>query len=407
MKNIVERFISYTRIDTTSADDATTCPSTPNQFVLARQLEEELKELNLKDVHVDEHAFVYATLPANSDRKCPVVGFLAHMDTSNMASGAGIKARIIKNYDGGDIELGNGIYTRVKEYPKIAELKGHDIIVTDGTTLLGGDDKAGIAIIMDAVQKLVSDPEARHGEIRICFTPDEEIGAGIHNIKMEDFPCDYAYTVDGGDIDEVTYENFNAATAVVNFIGNSIHPGDAKGKMINALQLAVDFHSMLPVFERPENTEGREGFNHIVSLQGECEKAQAVYIIRNHDADELERQKGEFTEIAEHMNRMYGREVVDCRVNDSYRNMKEAFTDRMYIVDVVSETLREMGIEPSYTPIRGGTDGAQLTYMGIPTPNLGTGGLFCHGNHEMVSINNMKKMSDIVFNLILNIEKRG
>lgn len=407
MKNIVERFISYTRIDTTSADDATTCPSTPNQFVLARQLEEELKELNLKDVHVDEHAFVYATLPANSDRKCPVVGFLAHMDTSNMASGAGIKARIIKNYDGGDIELGNGIYTRVKEYPKIAELKGHDIIVTDGTTLLGGDDKAGIAIIMYAVQKLVSDPEARHGEIRICFTPDEEIGAGIHNIKMEDFPCDYAYTVDGGDIDEVTYENFNAATAVINFIGNSIHPGDAKGKMINALQLAVDFHSMLPVFERPENTEGREGFNHIVSLQGECEKAQAVYIIRNHDADELERQKGEFTEIAEHMNRMYGREVVDYRVNDSYRNMKEAFTDRMYIVDVVSETLREMGIEPSYTPIRGGTDGAQLTYMGIPTPNLGTGGLFCHGNHEMVSINNMKKMSDIVFNLILNIEKRG
>lgn len=407
MKNIVERFISYTRIDTTSADDASTCPSTPNQFILARQLEEELKELNLKDVHVDEHAFVYATLSANSDRKCPVVGFLAHMDTSNMASGADIKARIIENYDGGDIELGNGIYTRVKEYPKIAELKGHDVIVTDGTTLLGGDDKAGIAIIMDTVQKLVSYPEARHGEIRICFTPDEEIGGGIHNIRLEDFPCDYAYTVDGGDIDEVTYENFNAATAVVNFIGNSIHPGDAKGKMINALQLAVDFHAMLPVFERPENTEGREGFNHIVSLQGECEKAQAVYIIRNHDADELERQKREFTEIAEHMNRMYGREVVDCRVNNSYRNMKEAFADRMYIIDVVSETLSQMGIEPSYTPIRGGTDGAQLTYMGIPTPNLGTGGLFCHGNHEMVSINNIKKMSEIVFNLILNIEKRG
>ena len=407
MKNIVERFISYTRIDTTSADDASTCPSTPNQFILARQLEEELKELNLKDVHVDEHAFVYATLPANSDRKCPVVGFLAHMDTSNMASGADIKARIIENYDGGDIELSEGIYTRVKEYPKIAELKGHDIIVTDGTTLLGGDDKAGIAIIMDAIQNLVNDPDARHGEIRVCFTPDEEIGAGIHNIRLEDFPCEYAYTVDGGDIDEVTYENFNAATAVVNFIGNSIHPGDAKGKMINALQLAVDFHSMLPVFERPENTEGREGFNHIVSLQGECEKAQAVYIIRNHDADELERQKHEFTEIAEHMNRMYGREVVDCRVSNSYRNMKEAFADRMYIIDVVSETLRQMGIEPSYTPIRGGTDGAQLTYMGIPTPNLGTGGLFCHGNHEMVSINNMKKMSEIVFNLILNIEKRG
>ena len=407
MKNIVERFISYTRIDTTSADDASTCPSTPNQFILARQLEEEMKELNLKDVHVDEHAFVYATLPANSDRKCPVVGFFFFFYTSNMASGADIKARIIENYDGGDIELSEGIYTRVKEYPKIAELKGHDIIVTDGTTLLGGDDKAGIAIIMDAIQNLVNDPDARHGEIRVCFTPDEEIGAGIHNIRLEDFPCEYAYTVDGGDIDEVTYENFNAATAVVNFIGNSIHPGDAKGKMINALQLAVDFHSMLPVFERPENTEGREGFNHIVSLQGECEKAEAVYIIRNHDADELERQKREFTEIAEHMNRMYGREVVDCRVNNSYRNMKEAFADRMYIIDVVSETLRQMGIEPSYTPIRGGTDGAQLTYMGIPTPNLGTGGLFCHGNHEMVSINNMKKMSEIVFNLILNIEKRG
>ena len=205
MKNIVERFISYTRIDTTSADDASTCPSTPNQFILARQLEEELKELNLKDVHVDEHAFVYATVPANSDRKCPVVGFLAHMDTSNMASGADIKARIIENYDGGDIELSEGIYTRVKEYPKIAELKGHDIIVTDGTTLLGGDDKAGIAIIMDAIQNLVNDPDARHGEIRVCFTPDEEIGAGIHNIRLEDFPCEYAYTVDGGDIDEARF----------------------------------------------------------------------------------------------------------------------------------------------------------------------------------------------------------
>ena len=407
MKNIIERFISYTQIDTTSADDAKTCPSTPNQFVLARQLVEELNELKLENVHMDEHAFVYATLPANTDKKCPVVGFLAHMDTSNMASGKDIKARIIENYDGSDIELSDGIFTTVKEYPKIAELKGHDIIVTDGTTLLGGDDKAGIAIIMDAVAKLIADPDAKHGEIRVCFTPDEEIGAGIHKIKMDDFPCDYAYTVDGGDIDEVTYENFNAATAVIDFIGNSIHPGDAKGKMINALQLAVDFHSMLPVFERPENTEGREGFNHIVSLRGECEKAQAIYIIRNHDADLLEKQKQEFVFIAEHMNKMYGRKVVDCKVNNSYRNMKEMFAGKMYIIDVISDTLRELGIEPSYSPIRGGTDGAQLTYMGIPTPNLGTGGLFCHGNHEMVSINNMKKMSEIVLNLILNIEKRG
>ena len=407
MKDIIERFISYTKINTMSYDDTGKCPSSDNEFILARQLEEELKGMNLENVHVDDNCFVYATLPANTDKKCSTVGFLAHMDTSNAASGENVKARIIEDYDGKDIELSEGIYTTVKDYPDIAKLKGKSIIVTDGTTLLGADDKAGIAIIMDALQKLVSDPEIKHGTIRVCFTPDEETGSGIHNINKEDFDCDFAYTVDGGEVSEVTYENFNAASAVVNFQGNSIHPGDAKGKMINALQLAMDFHGQLPVFARPEHTEGREGFNHLVSLQGEVEKATAVYIIRNHDAQLLEKQKKQFEIIADYMNKMYEREVVKLNIRNTYRNMKEMFADKMYIIDVVSDTLSELGITPSYSPIRGGTDGAQLTYMGIPTPNLGTGGMFYHGNHELVCIDDMKTMSEVVFNLIQSIEKRG
>ena len=407
MKDIVERFISYTRINTMSYDDSEKCPSSDNQFKLAAQLVEELKELGLDNVHMDDKCFVYATLAGNTDKKCSTVGFLAHMDTSNAASGENVRARIIEDYDGKDIELSKGIYTTVRDYPSIAELKGKSIIVTDGTTLLGGDDKAGIAIIMDAMQKLVNNPEIKHGTIMVCFTPDEEVGSGIHNIDLNEFKCDYAYTVDGGEINEITYENFNAASAVITFNGNSIHPGDAKGKMINALQLAMDFHTNLPPFERPENTEGREGFNHIVALEGGCEKAKAVYIIRNHDIDLLEKQKNEFRYIAEMMNSMYGRQVVDLMIRDSYRNMKVMFADRMYIIDAVSETMKEMGIEPAFTPIRGGTDGAQLTYMGIPTPNLGTGDMFCHGNHEIVCIDDMKLMADLVYNLIQNIEKRG
>ena len=268
MKDIVERFISYTKVDTTSADDSKVCPSNPDEFILAHQLEEELKELGVQDVRVDDKCFVYGLLLANTDKKCDTVGFLAHMDTSNATSGKNIKARVIENYDGEDIELSEGIWTKVADYPQIAKLKGKDIIVTDGTTLLGADDKAGIAIIMDTVQYLQQHPECPHGDIRVCFTPDEEVGSGIGNINLDEFRCDYAFTVDGGAVNEITYETFNAASAQVIVHGNSIHPGDAKGKMINASQVLMDFHAMLPVFERPEFTEKREGFNHLTDMNG-------------------------------------------------------------------------------------------------------------------------------------------
>ena len=407
MKDIVERFISYTKIDTTSVDDSKICPSSYNQFTLANQLEKELKQLGVENAHVDEKCFVYGFIPANTEKPCNVVGLLAHMDTSNATSGKDIKARVIKNYDGGDIELSKGIYTTVEEYPQIKALKGKDIIVTDGTTLLGADDKAGIAIIMDTIQTLVNNPEIKHGDIRVCFTPDEEIGSGISNIDLNEFKCDFAYTVDGGEINAIDYETFNAASAHVIVHGNSIHPGSAKGKMINAIQVAMDFHGMLPVFDRPENTEGREGFNHIVGINGGCEQADSFYIIRNHDADLLEKQKKQFEYIKDHINNMYGKEIVEVDIRDSYRNMKEAFDDKMYIIELADKAISDAGYVPVSTPVRGGTDGSQLTFMGIPTPNLGTGGLFCHGNHEMLCIDDMKAMVKIVINLLGNIVEKG
>ncbi len=406
MERIVERFISYTKIDTTSCENGK-CPSNDNEFILAHQLEEELKQLDLQDVHVDEHGFVYGTLPSNSTVKCDTVGFLSHMDTSDAASGKNVRARIIENYDGRDIVLNEGIVTAVAEYPALKKLVGKSLIVTDGTTLLGGDDKAGIAIIMDALEKLKADPAVKHGEIRVCFTPDEETGSGIENIALDDFRCDYAYTVDGGEVEDVTYENFNAATAIVDFSGNSIHPGDAKDKMINALQLAVDFHGLLPENQRPENTEGREGFNHIVSLEGACEKARAVYIIRNHDSDKLQKQIDDFHNGEDYMNRRYGKQVITVTIREGYRNMKEEFAGRMYIIDQVKEVLTELGHDASSNPVRGGTDGSKLTFMGIPTPNLGTGGHFCHGNHELVCIEDMKEMVKVLIGLVQHIERKG
>ena len=406
MKDIVERFISYTKVDTTSADDSKVCPSNPDEFILAHQLEEELKELGVQDVRVDDKCFVYGLLPANTDKKCDTVGFLAHMDTSNATSGKNIKARVIENYDGEDIELSEGIWTKAADYPQIAKLKGKDIIVTDGTTLLGADDKAGIAIIMDTVQYLQQHPECPHGDIRVCFTPDEEVGSGIGNINLDEFRCDYAFTVDGGAVNEITYETFNAASAQIIVHGNSIHPGDAKGKMINASQVLMDFHAMLPVFERPEFTEKREGFNHLTDMNGTVEKAEGFYIIRNHDLALLEKQKKEFEYIRDHINRMYGKEVIELKLRDSYRNMREAFNDKMYIIEAAEKAIREAGYQPESDPMRGGTDGSQLTVMGLPTPNLGTGGMMYHGNHELLCINDMKEMVKIVLNLIRNITER-
>ena len=407
MKNIVDRFISYTLIDTTSAEGTDVCPSNPNEFILARQLADELRELGIQDVKVDDNCFVYGYLPANADKKCDTVGFLAHMDTSNATSGKDIKARIIENYDGRDIELSEGIWTKVEDYPQIAELKGKDIIVTDGTTLLGADDKAGVAIIMDVLSELVSHPEIQHGNIKVSFTPDEEIGSGISHIDLNEFKVDYAYTLDGGNINAIDYETFNAASAHVLVHGNSIHPGDAKGRMINACQVLMDFHAMLPVFERPEFTEKREGFNHMVGMSGTCDKAEAYYIIRNHDSALLEKQKKEFENIRDHINKMYGKEIVEVGLRNAYRNMKEAFADKMNIIELANKAIGAAGHKPVSEPVRGGTDGSQLTFMGIPTPNLGTGGMFYHGNHELLCIDDMKEMVKIVINLVGNIVERG
>lgn len=404
---IEERFINYTKIDTTSDPESNTCPSTPEQFVLADMLVEELKQLGVEDARRDHNGFVYGTIESNVDYPCDVVGFLAHLDTSDATSGKDIKARIIRDYDGQDILLSEGIYTRVNDYPFLKELKGKDLIVTDGTTLLGGDDKAGIAIIMDFVQFLHHNPEIRHGKMMVCFTPDEEIGRGILNIDLSQFVVDYAYTLDGGPVNCVTYENFNAASASLTFYGNSIHPGDAKNKMINAVQLAVDFHNMLPVNQRAEFTEKREGFNHLQIIQGDCQKAKSSYIIRNHDLDLLHQQMRHFELITMHMNEMHNRHVVELQLKETYYNMKQCLTDKMFIVEQAARAIEQLGYTVEYDPIRGGTDGAHLSFMGVATPNLGTGGRNCHGNHELVIIDEMKEMVKVLTNLINIVVERG
>ncbi|MDO4378266.1 MAG: peptidase T [Erysipelotrichia bacterium] len=405
--DIAERFINYTKIDTTSYEDTGKVPSSDNQLLLADKLKEELQLLSLENVQIDNNGFVYATLAKNTDKKCPTVGFLAHMDTSNATSGKDIHARIIEDYDGKDIVLSDNIVTRVKDYPFLESKKGKKLIVTDGKTLLGGDDKAGIAIIMDAMQYLLQHPEVKHGRIEICFTPDEEIGEGIKYIDLNRFKCDYAYTFDGGSPEEVCYENFNAATAEVKFYGNSIHPGSAKNKMVNALQLAIDFHSMLPVNERPEFTEGREGFNHLLSLNGECQNAVAVYILRNHDAEKLNKQMNDFCLAEDYLNKLYGQKVVEVVLKKTYKNMIECLQNKMYIVENAAKALAEENIKVTYPAIRGGTDGAQLSFMGIPTPNLGTGDYNCHGNHELVCVDEMQLMSKVLINLVKIIEKES
>ena len=402
MKNIIDRFIEYTTYDTTSASDGNICPSTPNQWQLAELLKSQLEELGVAGVETDENCFVYGHLESNTEKECPTVGFMAHMDTSDATSGKDIKARVIENYDGKDIELSEGIITSVKEYPSLNKLKGKTLIVTDGTTLLGGDDKAGIAIIMEVLERLINS-DVRHGKIYVCFSPDEEIGTGIHHINLNKFPVEFAYTLDGGSCDVIAYENFNAARAVVEFFGNSIHPGSAKDKMINALQLAMDFHQNLPVNMRPEYTENREGFNHITELTGSCQQATADYIIRNHDSDLLEKQKQHFHNIESMMNQLYDKTVVRVTIKDQYRNMFEQFAGKMHIIDLIRKSYSDLGLMCESEPIRGGTDGAQLTYMGIPTPNLGTGDYFCHGNHELVCVEEMLTMCDVVLQLIRNI----
>ena len=400
--DIVERFIKYVKIPTMSDPCSNSSPSSKKQLVLAKMLYDELKELGLDEVKLSDSGIVYAKLRANSDLKKEKIGLIAHMDTSPDMSDINVNPRIIKNYDGEDIVLNKelNIIMRKSDFPCLIKDKGADLIVTDGTTLLGADDKAGVAIIMDVLSKLVLNPSIKHGDISIAFTPDEEIGRGTENFDVKYFDCDFAYTIDGGDVSDVEYENFNAASAIVDFNGLSIHPGSAKGKMLNSMLIAMEFQSLLPVFNNPMYTEGYEGFNHLCNISGDCEHTRSEYIIRNHDKEKLEKQKDDFINAATFLNKKYGENTVKLSINDSYQNMKEYIVSKMYIVDDVKKKMKDLGIEPSSMPIRGGTDGAMLTYMGLPCPNLGTGGRNCHGKFEYLNIDEMKLISKLLLSVV-------
>ena len=392
-----ERFIRYTQFDTQSSEDSTTVPSTSKQLVFANFLRDEMISEGLEDVVLDEKGYLYGTLNANGDGD--VIGFISHYDTSPDCSGKDVKARIVKNYDGGDIVLSEGIVSSPKKFPELMKHVGEDIIVTDGKTLLGADDKAGIAEIMHAMCYLRDHPEIPHGKIRVAFNPDEEIGMGAHHFDVERFGCDYAYTVDGGDLGELEYENFNAASAKIRFNGVSVHPGYAKGKMLNAARIAMEFASMMPADETPETTEGYAGFYHLTGMSGGCEKAELSYIIRDHDRDLFEKRKHYINKVAEWICHKYGEGVCQAVVVDQYYNMLEKVQPMMHIIDKAKEAMREAGVEPKVQPIRGGTDGAQLSFKGLPCPNLFTGAVNFHGPYEFVSIQVMEKAAKTIINL--------
>ncbi len=394
---IEDRFINYTKFDTQSAEDSPTVPSTSKQLIFARYLADELRREGLEDVEMDEMGYIYATLPATKGKEhVPTIGFISHYDTALDASGANIKARIVKGYDGGDIELSPGIVSTPKKFPELLSHKGEDLIVTDGTTLLGADDKAGIAEIVDAMCYLRDHPEVEHGRVRVAFNPDEEIGMGAHHFDVERFGCQWAYTMDGGDIGDLEYENFNAASAKITIHGVSVHTGYAKGKMVNAARLACEFNSMLPETELPETTEGYEGFYHLLSIEGHCEEARLSYLIRDHDRQKFEQRKQFMQSVADRMNQKYGAGVVELKLSDQYYNMKEKIDPNIYVIDIVREAMEECGIEPKVEPIRGGTDGAQLSFRGLPCPNIFAGGVNFHGPYEFVSIQVMQKASQLI-----------
>lgn len=395
--NIVERFLNYTKFDTQSAEDSQTVPSTQKQLVFAQYLKEELEREGLEDVEMDDKGYIYATLPSNSDAEVPVIGFISHYDTSPDCSGADIKPRIVEGYDGTDILLSDGIVLSPQKFPELLQHIGEDLIVTDGHTLLGADDKAGIAEIVQAMVFMQQHPELKHGRIRVAFNPDEEIGMGAHHFDVEKFGCQWAYTMDGGEVGELEYENFNAASAKVSIKGVSVHPGYAKGKMVNANALAAEFAEMLPANERPETTEGYEGFYHLIGMQTNTEQGKLSYIIRDHDRSRFEDRKKYICQCAEKMNAKYGEGVVSVEVNDQYYNMREKIEpDNMHVVDLVLKAMADVGVESQVRPIRGGTDGAQLSFKGLPCPNIFAGGINFHGPFEFVPVQSMEKAMRVV-----------
>ena len=394
--NIVERFLNYTKFDTQSSEESETVPSTAKQLVFAEYLKKELEREGLSDVEMDDKGYIYATLKSNTKKKVPTIGFISHYDTSPDCSGANVNAQIIKNYDGGDITLTSGLVSSVQKFPELKAHVGEDLIVTDGTTLLGADDKAGIAEIMQAMCYLRDHPEIEHGDIRVGFNPDEEIGKGAHNFDVKRFGCEWAYTMDGGDLGGLEYENFNAAGAKITIHGVSVHPGYAKGKMVNANTLAFELAQMLPATETPEHTEDYEGFYHLYSVNGSTEKATLNYIIRDHSFDKFEARKNFVESCVKAMNEKYGEGTVECAISDQYYNMKEKIDPNMHVIDIVLQAMQESGVAPKVEPIRGGTDGAQLSFKGLPCPNIFAGGLYFHGPHETVSIQVMEKAVEVI-----------
>jgi len=389
--NITERFLNYTKFDTQSSEESESVPSTAKQLVFAKYLKEELENEGLSDVEMDEMGYIYATLKANTKKEAPVIGFISHYDTSPDCSGKDIKARIVKNYDGGDILLSPGIISSPEKFPELKFHVGEDLIVTDGTTLLGADDKAGIAEIVQAMCYLRDHDEIPHGDIRVAFNPDEEIGMGAHHFNVEKFGCQWAYTMDGGDLGDLEFENFNAASAKIHVKGVSVHPGYAKDKMVNANRLAVEFASLLPADETPETTEGYQGFYHLLGIQSGIENATLSYIIRDHDREKFEDRKDFMEKCVEQMNARYGEGTVTADIKDQYYNMKEKIDPNMHVIDIVLRAMQECGVPPRVEPIRGGTDGAQLSFKGLPCPNIFAGGVNFHGPHEFVSIQVMEK----------------
>ena len=394
--DITERFLNYTKFDTQSAEDSDSVPSTPKQLVFAAYLKKELENEGLDDVEMDSKGYIYATLKANTKTDVPTIGFISHYDTSPDCSGADVKPQIVRHYDGTDILLSEGIVSSPRKFPELLQHVGEDLIVTDGHTLLGADDKAGIAEIVQAMVYLQEHPDIKHGKIRIAFNPDEEIGMGALHFDVEKFGCQWAYTMDGGDVGELEFENFNAASAKVVIKGVSVHPGYAKGKMINANALAAELATMLPSDETPETTEGYQGFYHLLSIHSGIEEARLSYIIRDHDRDRFEDRKRFMLRCAEQMNEKYGPGTVSMELRDQYYNMKEKIDPQMHVIDLVLHAMQAVGVAPKVKPIRGGTDGAQLSFRGLPCPNIFAGGVNFHGPYEFVSIQSMEKAMQVI-----------
>ena len=394
--DITERFLNYTKFDTQSSEESDSVPSTPKQLVFAEYLKKELEDEGLSNVEMDEKGYIYATLKANTKGDIPTIGFISHYDTSPDCSGADIKPSIVRNYDGSDILLSEGIVSSPKKFPELLKHVGEDLIVTDGHTLLGADDKAGIAEIVQAMCYLRDHQEIPHGNIRIAFNPDEEIGMGAHHFDVEKFGCEWAYTMDGGDVGELEFENFNAASAKIHIKGVSVHPGYAKGKMVNANNLAAEFARLLPEDETPEATEGYQGFYHLLGIQSNVEGAKLSYIIRDHDREQFEDRKRMMLSCVEQMNEKYGEGTVTVEIKDQYYNMKEKIDPQMHVIDLVLHAMQDCGVAPKVKPIRGGTDGAQLSFKGLPCPNIFAGGVNFHGPYEFVSIQSMEKAMQVI-----------